>query len=360
MTALDPVLDNVSITRRPDAISLDYHTCFSLGPRAVGDSSAGAIDRPWRIRYDANTLGFYATGATDTGTTWGTEALVFTHVGEAFEEIDAAFDQQGRIVVAGARGGHVWIYYYNPLLSAYAFEDFGIGRTPRVVLDNPFDTAISDVLVFYLSSVTDSLMYRQQRDRYQVAYNTGLSGVANMYLEDAARTTDYRIAVLYSIHDPVLGRYTSGRLESALYPVHILMDEGVRNDYEFATGNALRTTLIVFNSDGIYAGAYPQISGDWLDGEGQVVNGDLHDLLIYHSVYEAEALKGVTSAPLATSLLVDIGAIYYHTLYDVDAIKGNYSIRATSTLTTIVFFHTVWEAEAVKSSATIQSTSTLV
>lgn len=47
---LDMRYHNASIHRRPDAISPDYLTCFTSGPIAQGDVSAGIVSRLWRIR----------------------------------------------------------------------------------------------------------------------------------------------------------------------------------------------------------------------------------------------------------------------------------------------------------------------
>jgi hypothetical protein len=49
-------LRNASITRRPDAVSSDYLTCFTLGPNDQGDVSNGMVDRLWRVRLIGNTI----------------------------------------------------------------------------------------------------------------------------------------------------------------------------------------------------------------------------------------------------------------------------------------------------------------
>lgn len=45
---------NASIRRRPDAVSPDYLTSFTVGPVQQGDVSKGVLDRMWRIRVDTN------------------------------------------------------------------------------------------------------------------------------------------------------------------------------------------------------------------------------------------------------------------------------------------------------------------
>lgn len=363
MTALDPVLDNVSITRRPDAVSLDYHTCFTLGPRAVGDPSNGAVDRPWRIRYDPVSLGFYATGATDAGDSWGVETLVFTHTGAAFDEVDAAFDQQAHIVVVGQRAGHVWVYFYDPLGAAYTLVDFGLGRTPRVILDNPIDTSISDVLVFYLDDVADTMKYLQQRDRYLVARTCPVVGTANKYIEDVVRTTDYRVAVIYSVHDAMLGRYALGRLETTLYPVVIADGEDAfQPSTGFPTGSVLRTVLIAFDSSGLYVGAYPQLQDlDALTTLFSISYADLHSTLITLGVlYDVDELKTDFAIPATATLVVTVIVPITYTTYDNDALKNSSSIEATGSLRVVLITIATYDNDALKTDATIQATSTLV
>ena len=164
--------ENLSLERRPGALTLNYLTCFTLGPRDLADPNAGAVDRAWQIRYDPALLSFYASRANDTNTDWLPEVFLFNHVGAPFDEIDAAFDQQAHIVVAGQRAGHVWIYFFDGLLGGFSFQDFGPGRTPKILLDNPFDVSNSDVLVFYIDDAANKIRFLQQRDRYLVVYDT--------------------------------------------------------------------------------------------------------------------------------------------------------------------------------------------
>lgn len=43
---------NASITLRPDAISSDYLTSFTVGPQEQGDVSGGILNRLWKTRVD--------------------------------------------------------------------------------------------------------------------------------------------------------------------------------------------------------------------------------------------------------------------------------------------------------------------
>ncbi len=173
-SADSPVQAGTSLVRRPDAIAFDYLTAFTSGPVALSDTSEGLVDWVWKARATENAV--YLARANEAGTGWETETLLFGYSGLPILELDLAFEQTGRPVIVAQRATRVWIRYFNSLLAADVFEDFGDGRTPRAVLDNPFDVIESDVLVFYVDPV-DGLVYRQQRDRYVTKYLTVDNGV---------------------------------------------------------------------------------------------------------------------------------------------------------------------------------------
>jgi hypothetical protein len=168
------VLDiGLSTEHRPDAISLDYHTCYTLGPVQIGDFSAGPIDRAWRVRCTGNVV--YRARLNDDRTDFDPEQVLFQFAGVAPTEIDAAFDQAARILVCMERATGIegqpelWIYYFDPFAADYILTKFGNGRTPRAVLDDVQDSSNADILVFYMNDNV-GMCYRQQRDRYAVEY----------------------------------------------------------------------------------------------------------------------------------------------------------------------------------------------
>ena len=163
----------LSLDRRPDAISLDYLTAFTLGPVNIGDFSLGAQERVWKIRAQGGTV-FSARQKNDRSDFEG-EVLLFSHSADTPTEIDAAFDQNARVLVCmespsgPGRQGELLIYYYDPFSASYQLVNFGRGRTPRAVLDDVVDTNNGDLLVFYVHDLK-GICYRQQRDRYLVEY----------------------------------------------------------------------------------------------------------------------------------------------------------------------------------------------
>jgi hypothetical protein len=162
-----------SIDRRPDAISSNYLFAHSWGPVQLGDFSQGLYNRPWRVRADNDTKKFYLARANDANTAWEAETEVFTFVGADIIEMDACFDQQGRVFVCAERatgaGGasEIWAYFLDPFVPGYVFVQKATGRTPRCILDDVVDTALGDVLMFYVNPV-NGVCWRQQRDRYNI------------------------------------------------------------------------------------------------------------------------------------------------------------------------------------------------
>ncbi|MEP6990071.1 MAG: hypothetical protein ABJA80_04005 [bacterium] len=218
-TADAPVLVGTSITRRPDAISFDYLTAHTVGPIGVGDPSDGIVSWVWKARATATAVYLARENATRDG--WLAETLLFNYAGTAIDEMDFCFDQNGQPVVVAELGGHVWIYYNDITLGGYGFRDFGVGRCARVLLDDPLDVVGSDVLVFYVDA--SGIVYRQQRERYgTVRATVALAGVtiADLYLEDAVRTPDGRVSILYAVRDEPTFSYAFGRIDTVLYPYH--------------------------------------------------------------------------------------------------------------------------------------------
>lgn len=240
-------LSGTSTTRRPDAISLDYLTAYTFGPYAIGDvNTEGAYSRPWKCRVSGNSV--YVAKANDSNTAWMAETLLFTNTGAAIREIDVSFEQLGRPVVCAEKAdGHIWIYFFDPVTPAgFKFLDFGLGRTPRCVLDNPPDVTDSDVIVFFIDDVQNRIVYLTQRDRYLVKVAVALPVTSSLnFLEDAVITRGNRVAVYYSTRNVGTGRYDIARIATTLYPV-ILELESVSHVAAFTPG---ASTLVVILQD---------------------------------------------------------------------------------------------------------------
>src|SRR5690606_25081863 len=215
-----------SIIRRPDAISLDYLTAHTLGPIAVADPSKGLVARIWKA-WTPDGFAVWLAGADGAASAWIDEQLLFTITdgGPPIVELDAAFEQNGQPVIALERatgpGGasEVWIYFYDPTVPDHVLRNFGLGRTPRALLDRPLEVPDSDVCVFYVADHEGSIAYRQQRDRYAGESLTPIEATGNTFLQDAGKRQDRRVALILSERDQVSGTYSLRTATTTLFPL---------------------------------------------------------------------------------------------------------------------------------------------
>lgn len=205
---------NSSRDRRPDVVTRDFLTSFAMGPIGLQVADEGLIYQPWKIRTD----GRYVYLAKPAADGWDDEALLFDSGSAGIVELDIAFTQNADPVVCFEKDGHVWLYWYDPTVAEFVLTDHGVGRTPRVILDEPFDTEISDVQFFYISQPDDAIVYRQQRDRYATRYLTPFIEVEDTYLEDVFRDWSLRLHLLISVRNQVSGQYRLEARSSNLFP----------------------------------------------------------------------------------------------------------------------------------------------
>lgn len=217
-------VDHTSFATRPDAVAR-AGIAFSFGPTERGDTSEGLLARAWYARVDSAAQTVYiARAKEDTRLGWEPEEEWFTYTGADFDEFDLTFDQNGNAMAVVERSGNVWIYYFKPIAGTRVFEDFGAGRNPRCILDEPGHPSVSDVLVFYIASGT--VRYREQSTLYTAETDSGVPMSSDQYLEGLIRDTSHRVHLVYSTRDEPTGTYSIDRLSSLLYPL-IAETEGV-------------------------------------------------------------------------------------------------------------------------------------
>jgi hypothetical protein len=222
---ISPFLESSSITLRPDAVSFDYKTAFTLGPIETGSVESGLFNKVWRFRADDQNRILYSV---EEGGGWSEEKVLFTYVGQPVIEIDAAFEQQGRpnVVVQRNTGTNnspqMWLYWFDPFISNFTFQNLGNGRTPRISLDDWPTTTASDILVFYIDDEINTIRYRVQNDRFNVIYNTPITNTQNIYLEKVAFGSDFRYRVTYSERNTNTGKYELKQLATKLYPIPVI------------------------------------------------------------------------------------------------------------------------------------------
>lgn len=360
--------NNISITKRPDAISFDYLTAFSMGPTSRGFTDDGIAVRPWYVRADNSSQVIFVARANDANDAWEAEIVLLNFTGAQLEEIDVAFDQSGNIVVCVERnsgvGGakQIWLYWFKPAVLGFVFEIVEGGRTPRILLDNPHDVSNSDVILFYLKTGV-GLVYRMQRELYTPSHGTPHVEEADWYVEDAYYTKGWRVGLMLTQHNSG-GTYGKKRMETALMPVYGQIDFTTLGAEFNQVDGVLRQTLIIFTDDDV---TYPGRVGPAFKDEDLAILGfidatfgTLRDVLITHDLYEWEAftVSGDITAGGAT-LLATGSPVIAHDLYDVDELKVATAFGAGGQLYVALITVTLWDVDSLKVASAFGTGGTL-
>lgn len=306
--AISPFLENSSIVLRPDTVSFDYKTSFTLGPTTIGGGAGGFLfEKVWKIRVDDNNVWY----SVESGSGWSTEELLFTYSGSPIIEIDAAFEQLGRLNIAAQRntgaGGtpEVWIYWFDPLENSFVFQNFGSGRTPRISLDDWQTVANSDILVFYVDDTENKIRYRVQRDRFGTVYNTPVTTTTNTYLEKVGFASDYRYRVTYSERDTSTGKYQIKQLATVPYP--ILKNMYTPESY-LVTGSMTSVEL----KDIILTSSITGSSIDAFYSTGSLVSADVVEIVKSVGMYTTESYYATGSFTSANVIEIVKTASFYN------------------------------------------------
>lgn len=343
MPAINSVLVNASKTRRPNAVSLDYLTAFTPGPVDIGDTSLGPVNRPWRCRVDNAAGKVYIAKANDGNTDWLAETELFSFTGVPCLELDVSFEQAARPVVVMERatgvGGasEIWLYWFKPADSDFVFEVIAEGKTPRVILDYPYDTSISDVLLFYLNDST-GLVYRQQRDLYAIELTTPITDSTNLFLEEIAYLNNWRIGVFFSQTISTTGHFSLRHLETTMYPVPV-KDDKIGVSLVLSSGELL---IIVIS--------YSMFDIDQLQVGLTLQSGALVTPIIFHTLFDIDQLQVGLSVQSGILVL----AIILHTLFDKDPLKVGLTVQS-GILAVVVVEHSLYDKDPLKVGFTLQS-----
>lgn len=334
------LLDGATLDLRPDSIAFDYKTAFSQGPVAIGDISEGATSYIWRARVDNSVRKVYL--SREESNNWGVETELFSFFDVDIDELDVAFDQNANVLVCAQRATGVdgalelWLYWFNPHLGAFSFENFGSGKSPRILLDYPPDTSISDVLIFYVDSV-QGIVYRQQRDAFAIVNTTPVINT-NVFIEDVVFLNDWRLSIIYSKRDSVTGKYSLNRLTTSLYPVPsdpeklqskisftdasipiVLIDQVIEVDQLQSLVSFLSATMVAPIID-------ETIDFEQMQSLLSYISSTLVQPLIVYTMYDIDQLKSILSFTNATMPVV----VIQNTLFDVGQMKSVLSFTSAT------------------------------
>jgi len=318
-----------------------------MGPVAIGDVSEGPIAYPWRARVDydegLNKSDIYLARANAGNTDWEAETLLTT-IFDRIDEMDLGFEQAARAVVCVEIGLRVFLYWFDPFAADFVFTDFDAGRTPRVILDDPLNVADSDILFFYISDTDDTVKYRLQRERYQIAADVPITDIQNKFLEDVFRTQDNRVAISYSVRNIVTGRYSLDRLESTLYPFYA--DDKFIALMDLVSGT-LQTVLIIHD---LFDKEKLELLLDVL------ITSTLISVILEHFLFDRDTYDIELDVSTASTLIV---VILEHLLFDKDTFTAGLDVLTTSTLLVIILEHFLFDKDKFTASMDVLTTSTL-
>jgi len=160
----DVEISSGSLETRPDSLALDYQTTWAFGPIETGSIASGSLTASWKAENSysvaTQTGSVLLARENSAGDNWRTPGLLFTYSGSAIEELDLTFDQAGRAVVCAERIDVInnvsqsLVYLFRFVGASFVFSPIATGSTPRVLLDDTVDSSASDVLVFYIRSIT--------------------------------------------------------------------------------------------------------------------------------------------------------------------------------------------------------------
>lgn len=218
-----------STGRRVDAISRDYRQAVCMGPVAINDASEGIEARRWHVRTDGTNV--YVRRSNAANTAWEDDTLLFSVTGgEPINEIDVAFNIDGRIVVAmerpnGTDGApRVNLYRYNTGTFTYQVIGVADGLSPRLTDDYfvfPYtapDICPPEVYVqlFYMKPGA-GMKRRSESNDWSTDNDTVVTALSTRRVEEVVKTVDHRISVLVSRRTIGTGRYTLERVDSLPY-----------------------------------------------------------------------------------------------------------------------------------------------
>lgn len=155
------VRSNMPAMAYPDNQKITGLVDQELGGIAIADASKGLVGWTWTVEVIGNEVMLTRNGMPST--------LLMVQSG--IVDIALAFDQNMRPALAWQDDQeHIWLRVYDSVTQVFVTTDFGIGRSPRLTLDDKREVALStsDIIFAYISNT--KLCYRQQREAYLIEH----------------------------------------------------------------------------------------------------------------------------------------------------------------------------------------------
>lgn len=146
---------------------------WEMGGVGISDPSGGLAYQLWHGVLDV------ATGTVLLDAPNTPQFVLYSEAG--ITQMDFSFDQNMKPCLAFTQNGVAKFWWYNTANLQYEIITLASGdMTPLTLLDDKRDQQLgqSDIILFYLRE--GRLYYREQRDRFIIEYDSGISGVRRL------------------------------------------------------------------------------------------------------------------------------------------------------------------------------------
>lgn len=154
-----------------ELLSTDVES-WEMGGVGISDPSKGLTHQLWHGVLDKDT-GTVLLDAPNTP-----QFVLYSEAG--ITQMDFSFDQNMKPCLAFTQNGVAKFWWYNTVNLQYEIITLTGAMTPLTLLDDKREGLLgsSDIILFYLRN--GRLYYREQRDRFTVEYDSGISGVRRL------------------------------------------------------------------------------------------------------------------------------------------------------------------------------------
>lgn len=161
---------------------------WEMGGVGISDPSGGLTYQLWHGVLDLDT-GTVLLDAPNTP-----QFVLYSEAG--ITQMDFSFDQNMKPCLAFTQNGVAKFWWYNTVNLQYETIILTGATTPLTLLDDKREGLLgsSDIILFYLRD--GRLYYREQRDRFTVEYDSGISGIRRLVRVGFTEGLRVQIAVI--------------------------------------------------------------------------------------------------------------------------------------------------------------------
>lgn len=161
---------------------------WEMGGVGISDPSGGLSYQLWHGVLEV------ATGTVLLDSPNTPQFVLYSEAG--ITQMDFSFDQNMKPCLAFTQNGVAKFWWYNTVNLQYEIIVLTDAMTPLTLLDDKRDQQLgqSDIVLFYLRD--GRLYYREQRDRFTIEYDSGISGIRRLVRVGFTEGLRVQIAVI--------------------------------------------------------------------------------------------------------------------------------------------------------------------